>query len=51
MKNPAIDAAQPAPASLGVIPLRAPALPFYIFYPRVNSRISIGIPQMNRAIA
>ena len=50
-KNPAIDAAQPAPASLGVIPLKAPALPLCIFCPRVNSRMSIGIPQMNKAVA
>jgi hypothetical protein len=42
IKNPESEAAQPAPASLGVIPLSDPALPFYIFYPRVSSSTSIG---------
>ena len=50
-KKPEMEAAHPAPASLGVIPLRAPALPLCIFCPSVNSRISIGKPQTNKAHA
>ena len=49
--KPAMDAAHPAPASLGKIPLCAPALPLYIFWPNVSSRIIIGIPTAIRAIA
>ena len=49
MTKPEKDATQPAPASLGVIPLNEPALPRYIFWPRVYSRISIGNPTIRSA--
>jgi hypothetical protein len=47
--NPAKEATQPIPASLGTIPLRDPALPLYIFCPKVSSSNIMGIPTMKRA--
>jgi hypothetical protein len=47
--NPANDAAHPTPPSLGEIPLMASALPLYIFYPSVISRIIMGKPTTIRA--
>ena len=45
--KPAKLAAHPAPVSLGITPLIAPAADRYIFYPRVSSITTNGIPQAN----
>ena len=46
LANPA---AHPLPANLGRIPRIDPAAPLYIFWPKVSSRTSIGIPTIKSA--
>ena len=49
--KPAKPAAQPTPASLGLIPRMAAALPRCIFWPTASSKTSIGTPITMSTIA